>query len=167
MANRESNYPAPAADRALNGQATTGETITSLLDLAKQGKPHTDEELETRLNDYFSFCGRSCIRPSIETIALALGVSRVSFFQWTRGNVGKSERWTAACQKAKQICVCFLEQSLISGKISPPSGIFLLKNVGDYHDTFSFEEGIPLTQTQRALEPDDWKSRFLSKTEEE
>lgn len=160
MSNRQSNFPAPAADRAMNGKEYSGECIYSLMDLSALGKPKDEDELESRIVSFFDFCGRSCIRPGIEAISLALGVSRVCFWQWCNTDSGKSERWTELCRNARQIILTFLEQSMLSGHISPPSGIFLLKNLGDYKDTVSFTDITPEGQSTRALAPDEWKERF-------
>ena len=41
---------------------------------------------------------------------------------------------------AKMFISAFLEQAVVTGRISPPSGIFLLKNWCDYKDSFSLEQ---------------------------
>lgn len=140
MSNKNSNFPAPSADRALNGNSFTGKAITSLTELAAQGKPQDEDELEQRIKAFFEFCSRTCIRPGIESLALSLGVSRISFWNWCNKQCGKSDRWVELCRYARQIILSFTEQALLTGHLNPPAGIFLMKNIGDYKDTVSFEE---------------------------
>lgn len=54
-------------------------------------------------------------------------------------------------QSAKAFISAFIEQAMLGGKISPPSGIFLAKNWLGYKDTISIEESIPEQTTERAL----------------
>lgn len=138
--NKDSNYPSPLADRTLSGQEYTGETVRSLADLSSLGIPQNETELRQRINDFFSFCAEHNLRPGIESLSLALGVSRVSFWQWCRSDSNKSHEWVELCRTAKQLIISFTEQAAISGHISPPVGIFLLKNLASYRDTISFED---------------------------
>ena len=41
---------------------------------------------------------------------------------------------------------------MLCGKISPPSGIFLLKNWANYRDTLSFEEATPPAEKKAIFE---------------
>lgn len=54
-------------------------------------------------------------------------------------------------QSAKAFISAFIEQAMLGGKISPPSGIFLAKNWLGYKDTISIEESIPEQTRERAL----------------
>lgn len=42
--------------------------------------------------------------------------------------------------------IAFTEAATQGGKLSPPVGIFLLKNLGGYKDTISFEENVPAAE---------------------
>lgn len=143
MSNNHSNFPAPAADRELNGTEWTSECVNSLLDLAQQGKPRDEQELERRIEEFFSYCAGSKVRPGIEALALSLGITRQTLWNWCSGISVPSERWQEICIKARQLILTFVEQSGLNGHISPPSFIFLLKNIGSYKDALSFEELVP------------------------
>ena len=54
-------------------------------------------------------------------------------------------------QSAKAFIGAFIEQAMLGGKISPPSGIFLMKNWLSYKDAISIEESIPNKETKRIL----------------
>jgi hypothetical protein len=113
--------------------------VTSLMELHDLGKPQTDQEYEQRIHDYFSFCQRSSIRPGVESLALSLHCTRQSLFNWKNGVKCSPYRQEIICN-ALQVINAFMEASLSNGKVSPPSGIFLLKNWAGYKDVISFEE---------------------------
>ena len=51
----------------------------------------------------------------------------------------------------KSVYRSIIEQAMLGGKISPPSGIFLMKNWLSYKDAISIEESIPNKETKRVL----------------
>ena len=57
-------------------------------------------------------------------------------------------------QSAKAFIGAFIEQAMLGGKISPPSGIFLMKNWLSYKDAISIEESIPQKDERRVLPAD-------------
>lgn len=126
------------------------EVTTSLEQLYTLGKPATDEEVEQRIDQFFRTCQTSCLRPGIETLALALGVSRQTLYKWSNGE-GCSQRRQEAVEAAKRVVWAFVEQANLSGRINPASGIFLLKNWLGYKDTLSFEEASPNEGKKRLL----------------
>lgn len=130
------------------------EIVSSLRQLHCKGKPKTDEELEQRIEDYFRFCEQSSIRPGIESLALSLHVSRKTLFRWGNG-LDCSKRRSEAIQSAKAFVAAYIEQALLGGKISPPSGIFLAKNWLGYKDAISLEEATPPTEKKQSLQLSD------------
>ena len=132
MGNKDSNYPGGELQR-LNGKEFTAEAVRSLRELAKRGKPAAVAELKERIDEYFIFCGTVGFRPGFESLSLALGVSRQMFWKWRKGENCSSE-WSEACNMAAGVVISFIEQSLLTGDLNPVSGIFLLKNVGQYTD---------------------------------
>ena len=54
-------------------------------------------------------------------------------------------------QSAKAFISAYIEQAMLSGKISPPSGIFLMKNWLGYKDTVSIEEAMPHEDIKQVL----------------
>ena len=116
-----------------------GEAVRSLKELNALGKPQTDAEVQERIDQYFKFCENSGCRPGIESLCLSLHISRTTLFNWVRGYGCSPERKQIA-ERAKSFVGAFLEQSVLRGKISPPSGIFIMKNWLGYKDTISLEE---------------------------
>lgn len=133
--------------------STVQEIVTSLRQLHDRGKPKTDEEIKQRIDEYFSFCQGSSIRPGIESLCMALHITRTTLFNWNNG-IGCSDACQGLIQSAKAFIGAFIEQAMLGGKISPPSGIFLMKNWLSYKDAISIEESIPNQEQKRVLTAD-------------
>lgn len=113
-------------------------TVSSLRQLSEQGKPESDEELANRISEYFKFCETSSIRPGVESLAVALSTTRTTLWNWEHG-IGCSSRRQELISKAKAFITAYIEQSLLSSRIFPATGIFLLKNWANYRDSVSVE----------------------------
>lgn len=141
---RKSNFP----NEKLNdlGEEFVAETVMSLRQLNEMGRPKTDKEIAERIDEYFEFCQRTGVRPGIESLCLALHISRTTLFNWNAG-INCSRERQEIVSHAKSFIAAFLEQCMTKGKISPPSGIFLMKNWLNYRDTISFEDATASQQT--------------------
>lgn len=128
--------------------STTQEIVTSLRELHDRGKPKDDDEIKARIDEYFSLCQCSSIRPGIESLCLSLCISRTTLFNWHNG-IGCSKACQEYVQSAKSFVGAFIEQAVLGGKISPPSGIFLMKNWLNYKDTVSIEENALNNQPEK------------------
>lgn len=147
------NYPQCQIDDM--EPSTVHEIVGSLKELHDKGKPQTDEEIKQRIDEYFSFCQQSSIRPGIESLCLALHISRTTLFNWNNGT-NCSVKCQEYVQSAKGFISAFIEQSMLGGKISPPSGIFLMKNWLGYKDAISIEEATRTTvKTTPARTPEE------------
>lgn len=144
----KNNYPQAGIDDI--DPAAVQHIVSSLKELHDKGRPQTDEELKQRIDEYFSFCERSSIRPGIESLCMALHISRTTLFRWSNG-IDCSSYKQELIQSAKSFIGAFIEQAMLCGKISPPSGIFLMKNWLNYKDTISLEEAMPQTDSKRTL----------------
>lgn len=113
--------------------------IHSLRELYDMGKPETNSELKERIDMFFQFCEDSNVRPGIQVLCTALHVSRTTLFRWSNGEDCDRER-QEIIGMAKSFIDSFLEQVTLSGQVSPPVGIFLLKNWCSYRDTISLED---------------------------
>ena len=114
------------------------ETIKSLNDLYNLGRPENDDDVEQRIDDYFKFCEQSSLRPGIESLGLALSVSRTAIWNWEHG-IDCSARRQQLIVKAKRFITAYLEQAMLSNKIYPGSAIFMLKNWAGYKDSVEIE----------------------------
>ena len=124
--------------------------VTSLKELYDLGKPKDDLELEQRIEQYFALCQQTGLRPAVESLSLALHISRITLYRWSNGE-DCSTRRQEAIQAAKGFISAYIEQCMLTGKINPASGIFLMKNWLGYKDTVSIEETIPSKPTHEVL----------------
>lgn len=149
---KKNNYPQAGLDEI--EPAAVQQIVTSLKELHDLGRPKTDDEVAKRIDDYFDFCQYSSIRPGIESLCMSLHISRTTLFRWNNGNDCSPYR-QELIQSAKSFIGAFLEQAMLGGKISPPSGIFLMKNWLSYKDAISIEESIPQDDHKKILSVDD------------
>ena len=142
------NYPQSNID-SMNPEKVQ-RIVNSLRELHDMGRPKTDQETERRIEDYFSLCEQSGLRPGVESLCLALHVSRTTLFRWCNGD-DCSPYKQELIQSAKAFIAAFIEQALVSGQINPVSGIFLMKNWLNYKDKISIEEATPIDGHKHAL----------------
>lgn len=113
--------------------------VSSLKELHEMGRPQTDHEVQERIDKYFEFCEKSSVRPGIESLCLALHISRTTLYRWSIGEDCSVQR--AECvQSAKTFISAFIEQASLSGKLNPATSIFLMKNWMNYKDAYSLEQ---------------------------
>lgn len=143
---QKSNYPTETMNNLPDDFVK--ETVQSLRELNELGKPQTDQEMQERIDKYFEFCEKSGCRPGIEGLCLSLHITRTTLFNWCHG-IGCSHERQEIAEQAKSFIGAFTEQSVLRGKISPPSGIFILKNWLGYKDTISFEDATQQSVTNR------------------
>lgn len=113
------------------------------------------EECEQTIYRYFENCASKNVRPTISSIALALGLNRKRFLEACEtGQVTHpssssaialpNDVWNLFCN-LRENYVSMIEGFLESNTIHPSAGIFLLKNNGDYKD--SIEHNYNVTKT--------------------
>lgn len=155
---------APQTQLEVMNPEKTRAIIHSLRQLYDMGKPETNLELKERIDMFFQFCEDSSVRPGVQALCTALHISRTTLFRWSNGEDCDMERQEIVSM-AKSFIDSFLEQVTLSGQVSPPVGIFLLKNWCSYKDTVSIEESMPHKETRRVLRADELPI-FLGKPEE-
>ena len=156
--------PTPQGQLTEMNPAKTRAIIHSLRQLYDMGKPETNSELKERIDMFFQFCEDSSVRTGVQALCTALHISRTTLFCWSNGEDCDRER-QEIIGMAKSFIDSFLEQVTLSGQVSPPVGIFLLKNWCNYKDTIGIEENVPHKETRRVLRADELPI-FLGKPEE-
>ncbi len=109
------------------------DAIKSLNELNKLGRPESDDDVERRIDEYFRFCEKSSLRPGVESLGLALSVSRTAIWNWEHG-INCSKRRQELIVKAKLFITSYIEQCMLNNKMYPGSAIFMLKNWAGYRD---------------------------------
>jgi transcriptional regulator with XRE-family HTH domain len=95
-----------------------------------------DQEVEERIQHYFNYCISKDIKPGVEGLAMAIGVSRATLWDWESGRsrmMSGSSR-SDMIKKAKQFLALYMENLSQNGKINPITAIFLMKNHFGYAD---------------------------------
>ena len=91
------------------------------------------QQVESRIEEYFTICAQNDMKPSMAGLALAIGVSRQTLWHWSIGDI-REETHFNPIKKAVQILDAQMVDYMQNGKINPVSGIFLLKNNFGYKD---------------------------------
>ena len=135
MANKNSNWPtANQPDIKPEKMAQQIQAIEKLRELPQIN--HADsQEVERRIKYFFNFCVENELRPTVELMALSVGVSRQSLWQWEQEGSARGK----VISSAKQTLGALMEQWGVCGKINPTTMIFLLKNHHGYKDEISIE----------------------------
>ena len=99
---------------------------------------HKDPDaVAQRINDYFTFCAEHERKPTVEAMALSLGITRQALFVWEN----KDDARGAIVRQAKALLNALLIDWGLSGQINPVSMIFLSKNNHGYKDSVQVEAG--------------------------
>jgi hypothetical protein len=92
-------------------------------------------EVEARIKQFFKFCEEVEMRPTVELMALAIGVSRKTLWAWEQEGNTRGE----IISRAKQCLAALMEQWGITGRVNPAAMCFLMKNHFGYHDDIRIE----------------------------
>ena len=136
MQNHKNNLPTKKLSEM--DSATVQGLVANVKELYDRGKPETDEEVAQRIDEFFGLCERTSLRPGIETLCMALHISRQTLLNWSRGD-GCSRERKELVNGARAFIHAFLEQASLSGKLNPATSIFLLKNWCGYRDTVIYQ----------------------------
>lgn len=92
-----------------------------------------EKQVEKRIYEYFQICADNDMKPSMAGMALAIGVSRNTLWEWSVGGF-RSDTHYDTIKKAVQMLDSQMVDYMQNGKINPVSGIFLMKNNFGYKD---------------------------------
>ena len=109
-----------------------------------------DEECAERLNYFFQHSAETGDLPTVEKLALALGVDRWQWWSWCNG-VGCSQERTEMMKKARTIMAALDAELAEKQKISPVTYIFRAKNFYDMKDQ---HESVVTTINKSARDPE-------------
>lgn len=111
--------------------------ITDALNLSSFGPIDINDSaaVEKRIESFLRYCIDHDMKPSVESMALALNTNRTQVWRWANGvecNITEASR--NAIKKGYSIMNQLLTQTMMDGRINPVSAIFLLKNNMGYKD---------------------------------
>lgn len=96
----------------------------------------TDEEAEERIGKYFVYCAENGIKPTVEELALALGTTRKTLWDWENGNQGAIS--SNVIKKAKEILASFDAKMVLENRMNPVLYFFRAKNYYGMKDTMDY-----------------------------
>ena len=106
---------------------STADILMKMKILYEQPRVKTDEEIAERLNWYFfDYCIRYQMKPTIDSCAMALGLSRETLNNWEHGESGSFKLDMA--KKIKYMVKNFMESATMEGKLNPIIWMFYGKN---------------------------------------
>lgn len=137
--NPNSNFP--NAQKPAVKPAEMSGTVAAIEELRELPKVNSNdpEELENRIQHFFAWCVEKQLRPGVELLALALGTTRQSLWNWEHEGGARGE----IIGRAKQVLAALLEQWSLCGKLNPVTSCFLFKNHWNYKDQFSITTAQP------------------------
>lgn len=127
-------------------QAEPGENTKYILhDMKLSALPAIDinnpEQMQQRITDYFTICSEDDIKPSVASLGLAFGVSRITLFKWVNGQAPQAlanNDSRNTLKRAYDSINSYYEHMMNNGRINPVAGIFLMKNNMGYKDTTDY-----------------------------
>jgi hypothetical protein len=124
------NFPnAKVAVATDEDRALVGKLLTEVLVERKKERVKSDDELVTRLNDYFTQCATTGQVPTVEEMAMSTGYSISTVWDWEVGrNKGFSPETSEIIKKAKDVLKTFDAKLVISGKLNFLAYCFRAKN---------------------------------------
>lgn len=91
-------------------------------------------QVQQRIMDYFKYCVDNDRKPNIKGLGNWLGVDATTVNSWKRGEY-RAETHSPLIKKAIDIMEELWLDYMLNGKVNPPSGIFIGKNLFGYKDT--------------------------------
>lgn len=89
----------------------------------------TDDEIAQRVEFYFNDCYRHKLKPTLEGVALAIGITTETLRSWSeKESKSEFDRFTIA-KRIRQVLADFDASLLINGKMNPVAYIFRSKNL--------------------------------------
>lgn len=91
------------------------------------------EQVKERVYAYMEHCAEEGTIPTKSGAAAWLGIDRSTLNSWKRGEYRQNTHYEFA-RRLDQVLESMLVELLVSNKIFPASGMFLLKNYNDFRD---------------------------------
>lgn len=116
--------------------------------------------IRNRIDDFLTYCIDRNMKPTVESMALAFGVDRLTLRRWKDG-VARNlpESCKAELKRGYDLMNDLLTQIMSDGKINPVSAIFLLKNNHAYRD--QTEVVISPNTPYENSNPDDVRDKYI------
>lgn len=159
MSNKRSNFPNNQSIEVEPGEMSA--LVMKMDELRNLPFVREPDEIRERIRYYFQRCIDNDLRPGVEGLALSLGTTRQTLWNWQQEGGKRGELVTMA----KQVLAALLENWGISGKINPAALCFLMKNHYGYSDNISIEVGKENTAQIPTASREEIAARYAACTE--
>ena len=127
-------------------------------------KPCKDNaEIAERLNAYFNECWETGQIPTIEDMALALGITRQTLWRWSQ-EVNQDRERAEMIEHARAILAAIDAKLVTEGKIIPVTYIFRAKNYYDMKDQNEVVLTPNVDPLGEAVDEEKLKQKYLEST---
>lgn len=134
--------------------------ISEVLVEYKKPRVKSDEELQSRFNDYFQHCAEVGQIPTVEEMAMCTGYSQATVWDWEAGrNKGFSDETSVIVKKAKEFLKTFDAKLVISGKLNFLAYCFRAKNYYGMSDKSEYVIS-PAIQSENDYSAEDIAKRY-------
>lgn len=125
---RQRNYGPSSLKNCTASNEEIGQMMGAILKWRGRKPPRTDEECEERVWEYFEEIAASGDKPSMETFALAMGVTRQAIWMWSAGKRQQNSRRQEIIDSALLALQAMDAQLVLNKKIPESTYIFRAKN---------------------------------------
>lgn len=129
---------------------------------------YNDPQLvKNRIQWYFEHCRDNDMKPSIEGMAMALGITRAVLINWeNEAKVNMNPETTAIVRNARALLNAMMVDYLQNNKINAVAGIFLMKNNYGYSDKTEIEVA-PKNLLGEGATNEELQRKYLTNMEED
>lgn len=131
--------------------------VVKFYELGKLAPVKTDDECEERINAYFHYVIRTGEKPSVEKLALALGVTTRAMDYWRTGERGSARR-QAMINYAIQTLAAMDAELVNNNKIPQVTYIFRSKNFFGMKDT---QDVVHHTDSRKDIDEEELRKRIM------
>lgn len=124
------NFPsAKFVPKTDEDRALVGKLLREVYVAYKQEPVKSDDELIDRIAEYFDWCGKEDIIPTVEEMSLYTGYTSATLWDWESGRRGGfSSRTADIIKKSKEFLKSFDAKLVIAGKMNFLAYCFRAKN---------------------------------------
>ena len=135
MSNKSSNFPSAQLPDMSPGEMASA--ISEQLELANWERIDItqSERIGERIEEYFRWCIQKDHKPHVEEMALALGTTRQTLWNWQQQGGQRGE----IISLAKQLLASLHESWGLNGKLNPATFCFIAKNHYGYRDDIGID----------------------------
>ena len=141
MSNRRSNFPNAQSPIVEPGE--TALMVERMEELRSWAPVREPEEIEQRVKDFFVWCIKYDLKPGVELLALSLGTSRQTLWNWQQEGSKRGK----IIDRAKQLIASMLEQWGLNNSLNVAAFCFLMKNNFGYSDSVTIDTSPNKTNT--------------------